>query len=264
MLKTSIKKTISLIRKNSSKLLIIFFLQIIFFLTLTVIFQNTLNPAMQHAKEAVDYYDKINITQDSGMFGYLGEEPLIIYNNYNKMLDYIKFMALFTILTVLIINSLIWTLTHNLINNKNLKKSLNYITKFGILTLATALIFYILIFDKLRSSLAELEYSLLPLVGTILTLAILLYILYISYALIDKRKLKDILKLTLKTAVKFPKIILVHIINLLIISLFAYLTYLTIEANIISLSIAIILFILSIIFTRLFLIVYINSLVKKN
>jgi len=264
MILNSIRKTISTIRNNKSKILLIFFLQVIFFLTLTLIFQNTITPAMQHAKNAVEYYDKINITEDSGMFGYLGEEPLVIYKNYKNMMYYIRFMALFAILAVIIINSLIWALTDNLINKKNIKQFFNYITNFGILTLAASIIFNILIFRTLKSSLAEMEYSLLPLIGILFLLAIFLYVLYIAYSLIDNRRLKDTLKLTLKTALKkFPKIISIYIINLLVISLFAYLIYLTIEANMILLSIAVILFILSFIFTRLFLIVSISNLTKN-
>jgi len=265
MLKNSLKKTLTIIKKNKYKIFLIFFLQIIFFITLSLIFYHTINPAMHHAKNAVDYYDKINITEDSGMFGYLGEDPLVIYQNYSRMMYYLKLMALFSTLTFIIINGLLWTFSNNLVNKKNPKQSLNYFTNFGILTLIFIALFYLLIFNTLRSSLVKLEYSLLPLIGILFLFFILLYFLFIAFSLIDKRKLKDILKLTLKTGIsKFPRIILIYLINLFIILLFSYLVYLTIEQNIIILSIVLILFVLSFVFIRLFLIISVNNLIKKN
>ena len=261
----SLKKTLTIIKKNKSNIFLIFFLQIIFFITLSLIFYNTINPAMQHAKNAVYYYDKINITEDSGMFGYLGEDPLVIYQNYSQMMHYLKFMALFSVLVFIILNGLLWTLSDNLLNKKNLKQSLNYFSNFGILTLIFAVLFYLFIFNTLRSSLVKLEYSLLPLIGILFLFIVLIYFLFISYSLINKRKLKDISKLTSKIGIfKFPKIILIYLINLFIILLFSYLIYLTIEANIIILSVVLILFVLSFVFARLFLIVSINGLIKKN
>ncbi len=261
MLLDSLKKTINIIKKNKSRIFLIFFLQIVFFITLSLIFYHTMVPSMEHAKNAVDYYDSINLTEDSGMFGYLGEDPLVIYQNYSQMMYYIKFAALFSILAIIILNGLLWALTSNLINKKSLKQALNYFTNFGLITLIFIALFYLLVFNTLKSSLAALEYSLMPLVGILFLFIILLYLLFVSLSLIDKRKLKDILKLTFPIGIKkFPKIILIYLINIFIILLFSYLIYLTIEANIILLIITVILFILSFVVTRLFLIISINSL----
>ncbi len=65
---------------------------------------------------------------------------------YGKMMFYLKFMALFSVLAVIIIAGLSWTLTDNLINKKNIKQSLSYFTNFGILTLIFLALFYLLIF----------------------------------------------------------------------------------------------------------------------
>ncbi len=257
----SLQKTLSIIKKNKSKIFLLFLLQIIFFITLSLIFSHTIVPAMHHAKNAVDYYDKINITEDSGMFSYLGGEPSTIYKNYAQMMFYIKFMALFLVLDIIIISGLLWTLTDNIINRKNIKQSFNYFNNFGILTLIFIFLFYILIFNTLKTSLATLEYSSLPLTGILLLFIVLLYFLFISFTLINKRKIKDILKLTFKIGIfKFPKIILICMINLVIILLFSYLLYLTIEASIILLVITVILFVFSFVFARLFLIIAIKDL----
>jgi len=261
-LSSSIKKTIKVIKNNKFKLFTIFFLQIIFFIALAMISQQTIVPSMQHAKDAMDYYDSINMTQEPSMFGYLGEDPLVIYQNYDKMLYYIKFMGLYSIVAFIIINGLIWALTHNLISRKSKKQFITYLLNFTIIILTFVLINYTFIFSKLKTSLIMAEANgLLPFIGNLFLFIILLYFLYTALSLIDKRKIKDIVILTFKTGIlKFPYIILTYIINLIIISLFAYLIYLTIESNIILLSITTILFILSFIITRLFLIITINNL----
>lgn len=264
MIQTSLKKTLSIIKKNKSKIFLIFFLQVIFFIILSIISYHTILPSMQHAKNVMDYYNEINITESPDMFGKLGEDPLMIYENYTKMMFYLRFMILFFLLTFVIINGLLWTLSNNLLNKKDLKQSLNYFSTFGIVTLIFSLLVYILIFNTLRASLAELEYNLLPLIGILVLSIILIYFLFISFSLIHKRKPKDILKLTFRIGIfKFPKIILIYLINLIIISFFSFLLYLTIELNIIFLFITIILFVLSFVFTRLFFMISINDL-KKN
>lgn len=265
MIKTSFKKTLSIIGKNKSSILLILFLQLIFFIALSLIFYHTINPAMNHAKNAIDYYGRINITENSGIAGYLGEDPLVIYTSYSRMMYYLRLMALFSALAFIVINGLLWSLTDSLTNKKSIKQFFNYLTNFGILTLLFIALFYLLILKTLRSSLARLENSLLPLIGILSLLMILIYFLLIGYSLIDKRKLKDILKLTFSVGIlRFPKIILIYLINLFILLLLSCLVYLTIESNMMLLSALLVLFILSFVFTRLFLIISINGLIKKK
>ncbi|MBU1005069.1 MAG: hypothetical protein KJ561_04535, partial [Nanoarchaeota archaeon] len=111
MILQSIKKTLKIIKNNKTKLFLIFFLQVILFASLSIISYKTIIPAMDHARNAVDYYDSINITENSGTFGYLGEDPLSVYNSYNKMMYYLKYLALFAILSILLISSIIWPLS---------------------------------------------------------------------------------------------------------------------------------------------------------
>ena len=264
MIKTSLEKTLLIIKQNKLKVFFIFFLQIIFFIALSLIVYNTIIPSMQYAKEAMDYYDKINVTEDTGMFGYLGENPLVIYQSYKNMMYYLKMMVLYSVLAFIVINGLIWAITDNLINKKNRKQFLHYFTNFGILTIIFIAILYLTIFKTLKSSLVDIGNSLLPFVGILILFIVLIYFLFIGLALIDKRKPKEIPKLILKIGIlKFPYVILTYLINFAIILLLSYLIFLTIESNMILLSIILILFVLSFVFTRLFLIISINNLTKK-
>ena len=230
-----------------------------------MIFYQQIIPAMHHAKNAVDYYDNIDTVENPGMFAYLGDDPLTIYENYILMMGYLKSMAIYSILAFIIINGLIWSLSDNLISKKTTKQFFTYILNFTIITLSFTLIFYVLVFSTLKSSLIKLEYTFLPLVGALFLSGLLIYFIAINFSLINKRKIKDILKLAFPIGIfKFPKIILIYLINLLIISFFVYLIYLTIEYNIMLLSIVLILWVFSFVFTRLFLIVSVNGLIKKN
>ncbi|MEA2037305.1 MAG: hypothetical protein U9O94_07370 [Nanoarchaeota archaeon] len=257
MIKNSLKNTFVIIKRNKSKLLIIFFLQMLWFIALTSVTHQTIIPATEHAKSLVDYYNNID-TKDPNAI--LGEDPLAIYKDYNKMLYYLKIMLLFVSLSFIIINGLIWALTDNLINKKKLKDFAIYLLNFSILTIFFALIIYIFTSNTLKSSLGDL----LPLITIILLSILLSYSLFISYSLIGRRKLKEILKLTFKISIfKFHYVILVYIINLAIIFLLTYLISLTIELNIILLSALAVLLVFSFIFARLFLIIIINKLAKK-
>ena len=261
----SLKKTLLVIKKNKSKVFLIFFLQIIFFITLSMIFYQQIIPAMHHAKNAVDYYDNIDTVENPGMFAYLGDDPLTIYENYTLMMRYLKSMVLYSILAFIIINGLIWSFSDNLISKKTTKQFFTYLFNFAIITLSFTFLFYVLVFSTLKSSLVKLEYTFLPLVGALFLSGLLMYFIVISFSLIDKRKIKDILKLIFPVGFfKFFKIIFIYLFNLLIISFFSYLIYLTIEYNIVILSIVLILFVFGFVFTRLFLIVAINSLVQKK
>ena len=266
MIKSSLQKTLSIIAKNKTKILLIFFLQILFFIALSLIFYHTLNPAMEHAKNALDYYDKINTTQAEGMSGIIGEEPFVIYDSYKKMMYYLELMALFSIISFIVINGVVWAFSDDLINKKDLKQFLAYLFNFGIISLAFILVEYALIFNTFKVSLLETESngSLFPLIGILLLSVVLIYFFYISLSIIDKRNLKEIARLTFLVGIfKFPFILLIYLINLIIFGLFSYLIYLTIELNIAILSIVVILFVCSFVFVRLFLIIGINDLVKK-
>ena len=127
MLKSSFKKTISIIKKNKHKVFFIFLIQIIFLLALSTITLKTLNPAMQRAQNIMEYYDSINVTETSGMFGYLGDDPLIIYNNYAEMMNYLTSMAIFSSITIVILSGLIWIISNKSINKNSIKKDFKVI-----------------------------------------------------------------------------------------------------------------------------------------
>ena len=264
MIKDFLKKTADVILGNKRKILVIFFVQVLFFGVLSFVFFNTVVPSMGHAKAAVDYYSSINVTSDSGMFGFLGDDPSIVFDNYREMMSYLKYMGLFSFLAFVIINGFLWVLTDNLFRNMKIRYVIRYMFDFIVLTLGFVFLFYAFIFSLLKDALLELDFNLLPLFWVLILSIVLLYFLYIGYSLIGKNKLKEIPKLMFRLGVfRFKGIILVYLINLLIISLLFYLTYLVVEFNIVLLFVVILLFVIGVIFTRIFLIVGVGKLVKK-
>ncbi len=178
---------------------------------------------------------------------------------------YLRFLAIYAFLAFIIVNSLTWAVTDSMINKKNLKQYAGYLFNFFLLTSIFSLIVYVLLFNTLKLSLVEKENALLSLIGVGIVLIALIHFLLVGFSLIGKRKLKEIAKLTFKIGIlKSPYLIQVCLINIVIISALAYLIYLTIELNLIILSIAALLFVGSFVFARLFLITAVNELAKKN
>lgn len=260
----SLKQTLTLIKKNKFKILFLLLIQTLFFASLSTATYKTLLPSMQHAKTAMDYYESIKVNQTSGMFGYMGDDPLIIYDNYRKMKHYLKFMGLFSILSYLILNGIAWATSHQIINKKNIKNYFTYLLNFSILTSIFILLFYALVFNSIKSSLVKLPSAPLLLIPSVVLGLVLIYFLFISYTLIGKKDLKDIARLTFKIGIfRFPKVIVTYLINLAIVLLFFFLIGLTIELNMILVSIIVILFVFSFVFAKLFLIISINNTIKK-
>ncbi|MBU1004696.1 MAG: hypothetical protein KJ561_02600 [Nanoarchaeota archaeon] len=219
---------------------------------------------MDNAKMAVEYYDSINMTETSGTFGYLGEDPLSVYNSYNKMMYYLKYLALFAILSILLISSIIWPLSSSLIENKSKHQIIDYLFKFIIINLISLLLIYVLIFQKLKASIITMEISMLPFISSLFALLIILYFTFIALSIISKKTPKDILKTTFRLGIlKANYILLIYLINIITIALFSMLVYLTIELNILLLAITVIFWVFSFVFARLFLIVSIDELDKK-
>jgi len=260
MITNSLKKTISIINKNRKKILLLFLLQVIFFIVLSLVFYQNVNPAMEHARNVVEYYDEINMSENS-MFGYLGDEPSVVYENYRGMMGYLRLMGLFSFLAFTVINGLLWDFSDGLVKKKNRKEFVRYFLNFIALSLIFAGL-YILVFNVIKSSLVTMESS--QIAGILFLFIALSYFLFLSYSLIDKRKIKDVLRLTFFVGSKrFPYVILVYLFNLSVILSFSYLLYLVVEASMVILAILAILFVFAFVFNRLLLMVCVNELCKK-
>ncbi|MBW2974082.1 hypothetical protein KY366_00030 [Candidatus Woesearchaeota archaeon] len=265
MIKDSLKKTSGIIKKNRKKVLLLLSLQVVFFIMMSIILYNTLNPAMRHARDAIDYYDSINISENPGMFDYMGKDPLKVYNNYKSMVHYLKLMALFSFLAYIIIEGGLWALSDDLIKRKSPKQFLNYFINFAALSLGFVILSYIFVFNALRSIIFGEGYGLIPLILVLFLLIMLAYLLFTGYSLIGRRRLKDILRVCfLKGVLNFHSIIFAFMTGLLIIALSSCLLYLAVEANLFILLIAMLLFVFSLVFTRLFFMVFVNGVVRKR
>jgi hypothetical protein len=260
----SIKKTIRLIKKNKNKILFLFFLQLLFFIALSTAVYYTLSPAMFHAKNALDYYDSINISDSPGRFDYLGGDPLIVYNSYNKMIHYLKLMGLFSLLCFLVFEGLLWLFTDNLLHKKTIKQAQKYLTKFALFTLAYLAISFIIV-QANASSLADPQSS-YPLLILIWIFSVILeYFLFILYSLNTKRTVKETAILAFKIGTKrFLHVFLIYVMCSALLLLLALLLFLSIEAHVILLSLSLLLFVFSFVVIRLFLIVAFNESAKNN
>lgn len=250
-MKHSIKKTMGIILKNKLLILLLVLIQISFFGAIAATFFFTGIPALEQAKKAVEYYDKINITEDSDMFAYLGEEPMIIVQSYARMQHYLKVMAYIGIPLYILLTAFIWGLSYYAVFKKrffaNLLKSIILISSF-------TFILYALFFERIKEGIAALEVSMLS--GPIFIIFFMVYFLMISLSSDSRR-----LKVKLITGIKKSYILVpVCLSCIAAISLFAYLAYLVLELNILVMFAMILLFIVSIVILRIFFIVCVEDI----
>jgi hypothetical protein len=260
----SIKKTIRIIKKNKIRILSLFFLQFLFFVVLSTAVYYTLSPAMYHAKKALDYYDDINISENPGMFDYLGDNPLIVYNSYNQMIHYLKLMGLFSLLCFLVFEGLLWLLTDNLLHKKTPRQSQQYLTKFALFTLVYLGITFLVVQGS-ASSLTNSQSNYLFLALIWIFSIILEYFLFILYSLNTKRTIKETIRLAFTIGTKkFLHVFLVYLVCSLLILLLALALFFSVELNGVILSITLLLFVFSFVLIRLFLIVVFNESAKNK
>jgi len=230
-------------------------LGIIVLLTLASFF--TIIPAMDKAKAAVDYYDKINLTENPGMFDYLGNDPAIVFQSYRRVVEYFKLLALIAIPGYILLTSLIWSLSDRVLFDK--KRFLSYFAKCAFSLAIFFLLAYGVLFEKLLSALAE--ENMIALTGPVILLAIMGYLFFGMLCLISTKKnfLKEGIVLGFK---KIHKITMIYIACLTAIALLCLAIFISIEASLLILILLIIVLMALIAFLRLFLIEWVNELAK--
>jgi len=160
MIIDSLKKTISIMREKKLLLLVIVLLQILFFFGLGFVSYINIIPAMAHASRAIEYFEKvgkdIGKNESQGMFGYLGDNPMIVYDNYRKMIGYLRNMGVWFLVLFLFIDGFIWTLSNRVVRKRTIikKRLKGFVISFlrlFLLGLILAFIVYVTFLELYRS-----------------------------------------------------------------------------------------------------------------
>ena len=269
-IKSSLNQSFVLIKKHKRIFVGLLLLQIIFLsiiIGLQVYYQVQ---ALASAQEVMDYLQEQdlgdiavakNIIKGSSI---LGENAEIIARNYQVIRSLMLRLGLYSLLAYLVFGSLMWALTDQLIHKKNKKKFIKYLGKFLLLALGFIAVIFVLLFSGLRGILAAYftELSLNPgdfvylILGLIFT-----HFMFVSFSLISKVKLKDLLKTAFDLGAKKAHIILIaYLINTVILFVLIQLVHALSQRNMVILGIGLILMIFSFVWTRIFLFLTVNKL----
>ena len=179
-----------------------------------------------------------------------------------------KLLVFYSLLTFILVNGIIWYLTSNLVNKRfpafkiSIKNFFVYLFKFGVATLIFSALIYLFAYSTIKSfvnPLAETQSNIF--VPLILTL-IMFYFMYISFSLLNKIKLKNIMRSLYDIGIKKAHIVLLtYAIIILIASVFSLLLFYLIEKNLFLLFISVILIGFAYVWSRIFLVLVVDKLV---
>ncbi|MBW2980832.1 hypothetical protein KY360_05440 [Candidatus Woesearchaeota archaeon] len=269
LITTSLKQSFKLVKKHKRIVLGLLILQIIFLSLMIGLQMHYQMKAFEVAEVVMEYLDQQdlsdievakNIVTGSNI---LGDDPLMIYRNYRKIAGFMVRLSIYSLVVYLVFGSLNWALTDQLIYGKNKKRFLAYIGKFCLLAMGFLALIFLLAYSSLKGVIGGLILETLTsgnFVYLILGLA-LLYFMFISFALISRIKFKEILRKALMLGAKKAHIILlVYLINLVIIVLLVRLVHFLSTKSIFLLSLALLLLLFSIVWTRIFLVLVVDKL----
>jgi len=236
-LKQGLKKVIEAIKANKLLFITLFILQTIFLITISYASLHYQMEILEDARGIIEPLQNANYDPDSIQDGnpFL-QDPLTVYKSYKSLINNILFMDLWLLFIFIIINGLIWTLCHQLLEGKsklfsNLK-NLGFIWSrfiiFSLILLSPLLIlFYFILTRTLTFGISPQFFATLSII-ILCSYFVIYYFLLVSFAFIDEKRIKKLLHNIFTVA--FKKIhftLIVLVINLILIFINGYLIYLT-------------------------------------
>ena len=264
---TSLKESLTLIWKSKLIFILLFFLQIIFFISFSLISYNYTPKIIESQKAIYEYVsnlkqDEISIAEDIlQQKNILGEDPLLITRNFNEIVKNFKLYLTYIFILLVIFTSISWTITFRLIYGKMF---------LPLAKTSFILLFYLGLIFLFFYSLFNISFNEIAVEGTkiftkyipfLIFSIILIYFMFISLSLINKTELKEIVQKTLKIGIKKAHYILAaYFISILFFALSIFLLIYFIEKNLFILLLSIILLIFSFVFGRIFMVKVVERL----
>ncbi len=278
-LTTNLKETLHTITNNKKFFILLILLQIIIFTLFAIFIFNfaikiisnleTITQTSQDTSTAQDY---ISIDTDKQL-----QNALAISTQLKQITTHLLNLSIILTIIYLLGNSLLWSLSHKLVDYNNnqihwniffknlLAQSLKFITTTIIILTPFYILAYYLITTSISHTIAPETFS--TLLKTLIGIKIFLYFfLLITYAYIFEPSWQKYFKYTITSFKKIHYILLTTALNLLILSSILYLTYLTVTIpKLETLSIILtFLFITLLVITRLHWIVSLKNITLKH
>lgn len=265
----SFKESFGLIKKHKTIFLVLFLLQLVFFSLIFTVNLNYQPKIINSVNTVLDYLSRQSVEENKDI---LLEDPLIIHRNYENIIYNLKLAFVWCLLIFVFINGKIFYLINKLAYDKNpgikhdkktIKEFFGYLSKFAAINLICFWLIALFSYSNLKMSAISMVYGAFnsATIASFFIVLTLSYFMYLSFTLIYKTKFKNIFKKLFNVGIKKAHIILLtYLINFIIFTIFFLLTVFLIEKNIILWSMGIILFVLSFIWSKIFLVTVVKKL----
>lgn len=201
----------------------------------------------------------------------LGNNPEMISQNYEVILNNILKLFLFAFLIFTLLNGLVWFLISNMVKKTkkgfSAKNILSFVLKFAIVGLILFLLSYFLISNLMKIVFnAFLETDPLSFIPLFVLSLILFYFVYVSIPLInniklDKKGIKRFVKEVFSIGTKkFVPVITSYLIIIFSVILSSYLVFYFLELNLVLLLLSLLLLVEILIWTKIYFYIVINNL----
>ena len=269
----SLKKSFVLIWKNKPRILLLFALQLVFFLALFYLSYTHLSKIMESAKSMSDYmsgqkFDDVTLTNNIlQQKDILGDNPGMLEQNFNSIILTFRIFLFYFFAVLLVFLSLVWALTARMLekHGSGFKKIL--LRNFIVLSFCLGIIFvffYLILNISFSEAALEVQKVLAKYIPFSLFSLIILYFAFISLSLSGKYSLNEIMAKSLKIGIKkIHYMLFVYFVIFILIILSLYIGFYFIEINFFVSTIALVLFIFSFVFGRILLFNLVNELDKN-
>lgn len=267
----SLRESFASIWKNKSLFLLLFLLQIAFFVVFSAVNLTYQTKILENTKTITDYLSQQNLDEASAtesilqQKSILGDDPLMISKNFDEIVRNFRIYFGYVFILLIFFMSVAWAITYRLLKKINLRQLTGIFLKNIVVLLfylGLIFIFFFLLLNVSITQLAEQNSMLFAKYSVFLIVSVILaYFMFISISIANHIKLKNIVQKTLSIGIRKAHYVLsVYFINLFLLFISMSLLYYSIENNPFILLLSIILMIFSFVFGRIFLINVVDKL----
>lgn len=261
----SLKDSFISIWKNKSLFLLLFIIQIIFFIILSTLSYHYQAKIIESSNAIFDYISRQKMDDAAAsqnllkQQNILGDDPLSIGRNFKEIVKNFRIYLSYVFAFLIFFLSVSWSITHKMAHKINIKNFTRTLLKtFAVLTFYLGLIFAFFMsilnisFAQLAVESAQLFNKYIPF---IIFSIVLVYFMFVSLSLTQNTELKNILQKTLSIGIRKAHYVLaVYFFVILLLGISAYLLLNFLEKSLLVLLISLLLMIFSFVFGRVLMI----------
>lgn len=215
---SSIRNSFKQIKENKTNFLLVFLLQSIFFIAISILIYKTVIPASERMEEIQSYsaglqLDDLNVAKTLlSNESLLGQDPELIIRSYNQIKRLFLVSITLFILLFIFMNGSIWYVTNRFLNRKI--NYLRYLLNFGLLAIINFFLIYLIILPNIIFTEENTKMSDFFIV--IIIFLILQYFFYIFVSKIDKNSVNQFKQSFIIGLKKAHWILLSYFINIVL------------------------------------------------